>query len=236
MKGKEFIVISLFFSLFYFIDGRIRYVIRNGDGDQVLELNTNSNGKQVYKDSGSGAYKDLGVWDPSNETGWYMAGQRAQPSHGGLSGTIVMVKELRPKDNPRLLVEPTDFKQVWENRGGLAYDDIGVWEMECPTNYVWLGHISHGCDGCRWPKPSWYKTRVRCVHNTMVDECTLERNPLWTNEGDTANTKASFWNYDTRVANRFSGFYMTRAGSYDEPPNYNRKVYCFKQHEEIEDL
>lgn len=46
--------------------------------EQALELYLNSNGKQVYKDSGSLAYTDLGIWDPSNETGWLMAGQKAQ--------------------------------------------------------------------------------------------------------------------------------------------------------------
>lgn len=144
-----------------------------------------------------------------------------------------MVKELR--SNKNLLVEPNDFEKIWDDKGSIARGRVAVWEMVCPQNYRWLSHIAHGCDDCSWTKPSWYKTRLRCVHESMVDECTLEKTPLWTNRGDTADKKVSFWKYDTKVENRFSGYYMTREGTYDEPPTYNKKAYCFKQHEEIEE-
>ena len=129
-----------------------------------------------WEDRGSGADRDVALYEPVVAPGYWMIGGYAQRNYAEANGCVSIV---RPRDS-RLLAPPVDWVQVWADRGSGANQDGSIWRALPPgDDFVCLGVV--GQRGYDQPTPRNYA----CVHRCLVESVGASQS-VWTDAGSGA--------------------------------------------------
>ena len=93
----------------------------------------------IWNDAGSGADRDVSIWSLLDiENGFYHLGDMATASHNKPNIPALTVSAL----SPDALAQPTDYREIWNDRGSGADDDVRFLRMNNPTGYTCLGYLA----------------------------------------------------------------------------------------------
>ncbi|KAJ8042094.1 Natterin-3 [Holothuria leucospilota] len=186
----------------------------------------------IYDDSGTGAYKDVSIWHPSDvEYGYYPLGDVAVASHSAPTTSSLLVKEMAAG----ALSAPDSFTEIWNDRGSGGSYDVRIMQMNPPSGYTCLGHVAI-LGYSSTPDSNKY----RCVLSQYVTKGspTGTYDLIWLDRGSGAHQDVGFWgnrvsdsNLDALDANTFTSFnnHATPNGA----PNMLSGKYA-KNHQTVE--
>lgn len=179
-------------------------------------------------DTGSKASRDLTVYKPSVDSGWYWVGQYAQGDHNKPTGQTIIVKPLKPD----AVKPPTRFEQIWTDKGSGNSKDYSCWKPIPPVGYVALGHIMR-LQKDNYDAPSGNEiSGLVCVKSDLVSRAALATYSLWDDKGTTASKDCSLWAIKPKPGDVNSvidagTFYGEPAKSDNRPQN--PEAYCLKK-------
>ena len=101
------------------------------------------------------------------------------------------------------------------------------------AGYYALSDIAYGCRWCGWPKPEAYKSRVRCVHADLAEECYTTLAPIWTNRGGYERTAGSVWGVEVDEGVDDTGFWFGSATHSTQPQD--GRAHCLRRFEQVDD-
>ena len=96
------------------------------------------------------------------------------------------------------------------------------------TGFHTVGDIAYACDWCGWPKPGSYLSKLMCISDEMLRDCTFKPTPLWTNDGGWENQQGSVWEIDEGMSP--SPQFWRGNDGWGSMPNLGR-AYCLKEGE-----
>lgn len=197
-------------------------------GTPWLEVQYVRSGSLVKQgdDTGSGAKRDLTVYKPSIDSGWYWVGQYAQGDHNPPTGQTIIVKPL----NPDAVKPPIRFEQVWNDKGSVNSKDYSCWKPIPPTGYVALGHIMRLRTADYNPPSGEEISGLVCIHKDLVSSAALAGYSIWDDKGTWASQDCTLWPIKPRNINSAidaETFYGERAKSDHRPQNPD--IYCLKK-------
>ncbi|MEM1177533.1 MAG: Vps62-related protein [Acidobacteriota bacterium] len=168
------------------------------------ELVTSFEPTNLWWDKGSGADDDIAFWRVSPPSGYFAVGDYAQGNYGQPSGACLVVAS----DDPNALARPTDFQQVWNDKGSDSDEDGSLWIPIAPAGYVTLGCIAQrGYD-----TPT--RSDIRCVRSDLVTEGRFSQ-LIWADHGSGGDNDVSI--YGIRKADGTGLGYFMAQGNYDPP-------------------
>ncbi|MBI1731856.1 MAG: Vps62-related protein [Gammaproteobacteria bacterium] len=136
-----------------------------------------------WQDRGSGGLRDLALFQPESEPGYFIVGGHAQSNFDRPDDCALTVRA----DGGNLLVAPAGWDRVWRDKGTGAQMDGSIWRARPPDgDHVCLGDV--GQTGKDQPTVPQY----RCVHRCMVHSVRPAA-PLWTTESTGAETPAAVY-------------------------------------------
>jgi hypothetical protein len=179
-------------------------------------------------DSGSGASRDLTVYKPSVEPGWYWVGQYAQSDRNNPTGQTIILKPLKPD----AVKPPTRFEQIWTDKNSGNSKDYSCWKPIPPIGYVALGHIMRLRKDDYNPPSGDEISGLVCVKSDLVSRATLAVYSIWDDKGTKASQDCSLWAIKPKPGNVNSAidagtFYGEPAKSDNRPQNL--EAYCLKK-------
>lgn len=182
----------------------------------ALSVITASKLTRVYQDNGTGANKDLAVFQADLATipdNYYMIGQIAVPFHTNMlpESSVFLVAPLRYEE---VIKPPVGYNLFWKDVGTGGSQDGSFWQVVPPVGYVALGDVA--CDGYNQPSEEFTK-KFACIREDLVLPGLLNDDPLWTDKVSGGKTDVSLW----RVENGVHGPYGL-AGFFKVQPNYNK--------------
>jgi hypothetical protein len=131
-----------------------------------------------WQDEGSGGRRDLALFQPESEPGYYTIGGHAQTSYNQADDCSLTLHA----DDGNLLVAPAGWDRVWKDKGAGALMDGSIWRARSPdAEHVCLGDVAQA--GKDQPTVPQY----RCVHRCLVTGLKPTA-PLWTTENTGADT------------------------------------------------
>ena len=135
-----------------------------------------------YQDKGSGGLRDLALFDPQPEPGYFIVGGMAQSGYDSADDCVLSLRAGPGVEH--LLVPPAGWDRVWRDKGTGAHMDGSIWRARSPdADHVCLGDV--GQTGKETP----YVQGYMCVHRCLV-AMVPPTNPLWTTEGTGARDPA----------------------------------------------
>ena len=154
-------------------------------GDNVKTLLDNL----AFADHGSGAAKDLSVWDvtpPVTASGWKIVG------HAGVGGysmapSLVVVKA---GSDSAALAAPTSLtlKWQWDKGHGGAF-----FTPECSAGYSPLGSVATGKAAADVSKPSDFPSLVCVANKYLTEPASVKLSNLWTSQPTHFKMDGSAW-------------------------------------------
>ncbi len=182
----------------------------NGLSSEFFYIEMKVLNDRVWRDSGSGADKNVAFWKANPSPGFYTFGHYAtlfydiDPDRGQYAPVAICLK---PKPGYEyLLAEPVRFEKIWDDAGtGSDCDDCNVWRMVCPDGYVALGDIvsqegTPNIGSVRCIKKSAVNASGETVALvTKADYINLagkgeqEPQPFWNDKGSEADKDVSVW-------------------------------------------
>lgn len=177
-------------------------------------------------DSGSGASRDLTVYKPNVDSGWYWVGHYAQGDHNLPTGQTIIVKPLKPD----AVKQPVRFEPIWTDKGSGNRKNYSCWKPIPPTDYVALGYIMRlRTDDYNPPSEDEIQGLV-CVRKNLVSRAALAGYSIWDDKGTWATQDCTLWAIkpgDINSAIDAGTFHGERAKSNNRPQN--PEVYCLKK-------
>lgn len=162
-------------------------IVANTNGEPTLITSTTSNYTWIWSDVGSGSDKDCTVFRPApTVTGFYIVGDYAQGNYSGPSGTSLIVMAVNEDPHNPLLSKPSDYVQVWNDKGSHGDHDGAIWRPVAPDGYLALGCVANGGYG----KPDI--DNYRCVRKDLVTD-SLAGNLIWSDKGSHADEDVSLY-------------------------------------------
>jgi len=135
----------------------------------------------TWRDKGSGAYLDGYFFNPAlpSKSFFWIGGVALQDPNQGCV-TVVKISASNPKNAPKLLVPPLDWKLVWKDTDSGARQDGAFWTAVPPSkDFTCLGSIAQ----LGYKKPN--VPNYRCVHKYFVQKVSSST-IIWTDEGSDA--------------------------------------------------
>ena len=148
----------------------------------TFSLNTQQNCTQtlMWDDSGSGADLDGYFFTPTVKKTEYIIGGHASQKRRSKYHCVTTVSEptTNPKEAPKLLVAPKDWKQVWKDSGSGATRDGAFWKAIPPdNNYRCIGSVSQVGHNNKPNIPNY-----RCVHARLTEKINSSA-IVWSSKG-----------------------------------------------------
>ncbi|WP_435260545.1 Vps62-related protein [Streptomyces sp. 1222.5] len=142
---------------------------------------------KIYDDSGTGADDDVSVWRPQQQAaqGFWSLGDVAMDSHDEAPRNAFLVKE-----EGTVLAPPTDYREVWDDRGSGGDIDGSIWEPISPAGYTCLGAVATN----GYTKPSL--NAIRCLRSDLT--ILGKGSKVWDDAGSGADEDVSIWQADAR--------------------------------------
>jgi TPR repeat protein len=157
---------------------------------QRLEVTKTCEYKTVWKDSGSGADKDVVIFIPTPKSDYFAIGGFA--TNSPKKEKIGCVTSVKPDSknltgSRQLLANPIDWKLIWTDKGSGAKADGSVWNAVPPNkNFVCLGSVGQSGYG----KPNL--PNFRCVNTCLVEQKNTS-GVIWTDAGSGADKNLSLY-------------------------------------------
>ena len=136
-----------------------------------------------WQDEGSGGKRNVALFQPEPEPGFYLIGGHGQSNYDRPDDCALTLRA----GEGNLLVPPAGWDRVWTDQGTGARTEGSVWRARSPdTDHVCLGDV--GQAGRDQPTAQQY----RCVHRCLV---TSQRaaEPLWTTKNTGADEPFAFY-------------------------------------------
>jgi hypothetical protein len=141
----------------------------------------------TWNDAGSGANLDGYFFNPSlpSKSFFWIGGVGAQDENHRMCVTVVRKSASNPKNTPKLLVPPLDWKLVWKDQGSGAEKDGAFWTAVPPSNdFTCLGSIAQ----LGYEKPNF--PNYRCVHKDFVQKVSSS-SIIWSDEGSNSDKEVT---------------------------------------------
>ena len=152
------------------------------DSDKVaLTLYEITDTERIWKDSGSGADKDISSYRAIEPVDYFSLGDIGVPTHSKPSFSILAKAK---KDD--VLAAPTGYRQRWNDKGSGADKDVALYEPICSAGYIALGQVTISS---RCSQPSG--DDIRCVNSTYTVKGSWKF--LWDDSGSDADKDVSVW-------------------------------------------
>ena len=168
--------------------------IRTGDKeDPYLDIKIADSFSQVWSDVGSKAKMHCTVWRPNPYFGYFILGDYAQGNYDRAVGAPLIVKPVNDNPERPLLMPPTGWKQVWNDKHGGAKEDGSFWEPIPPMGYHALGHVAFPGN-----KPDDVPNipNFRCVLADSLWPTNVRKEPIWTDKGSGAKKDCTLFSVD----------------------------------------
>ena len=169
----------------------------------ALQILTTNEGKRIYGDQGTGAHRDLTVFQPEIPEGFFMVGHYGQPNYQNMNGTVPLIKPL----DPTAVAPPSTFESMYNDQGSGGDQDVTFWRVIAPPGYVALGDIVNIGYG---PPPASIKEIYRCVRADLVKQGVINRS-VWTDGGSGASQDGSVW-YVQPTTQGITGYFKVQRG------------------------
>lgn len=171
----------------------------------------------AYNDRDTDAKRDVTVYRPVPQSGYYPVGYYAQGDYSSPTGYVLTVQGDVGAGQP--LAYPIDYLQVWNDRGSGGKYDGAFWRPIAPSGYVALGGV---ITGENYPKPAL--TAVVCVRSDLVVPGKIGAQ-IWRDSGSGAKLDVSVWGIVPNADGMYSGCFFPY-GSYSTP---TLPVYVLKR-------
>lgn len=199
-------------------------IIYSSDGVSI-GINFTDQFVEVWTDKGSDGKYDGSFFrvDTSKiPAGYYALGDLSKQGHQDPTGihAIAIVRAVAGD----ALKEPTDYKEVWTDKGSDADQDVSVWEPIPPAGYVAMGYITQQGH----EKPS--TDRIRCVKSNLVVAASVDEF-IWDSRGSGSDEEFSTWSIATESAD--AGWIFFSAKTFighdsTSKPSSNPCTYVFR--------
>ncbi|WP_435271369.1 Vps62-related protein [Streptomyces sp. 1222.5] len=153
--------------------------------ESALTIKPMSSFIKVYDDRGTGAHNDIAIWRPNERLypGFRSLGDIAMDTHEVVPQNTFLVKDVG-----NVLAAPSDYREVWNDKGSGGDLDGSIWEPVAPAGYTCLGAV--GVAG--YGKPSL--NAMRCVRSDLTVAGRASK--VWDDAGSGAVGDASVWQAD----------------------------------------
>ena len=138
----------------------------------------------VWRDAGSGARRDFGVWRPVGRNGYYPVGDvaNASPWQGD---------RYPPPDFDTVLVKggkpPVNYRMVWNSAGSHSDQAFSAWTPVPPSGYRCLGDVGSTSLDIMPPLDAVHCLPEKCVVETEIKQ------KIWDDRGSGARLDFSAW-------------------------------------------
>lgn len=123
---------------------------------QIIDRST-----EVWDDNGSGADRDISIWQPTPPSGYYSFGHMLHKEKNPSSHEMPITIVVRPRPGyENLLARPIGYEEVWNDAGSGADRDVRIFRIKCPSGYKALGMVAS--NGARQPNDP----NCRCIRET----------------------------------------------------------------------
>ena len=134
--------------------------------------------RQMWSDKGSGAERDVTLYEPVVAPGYSAVGGYAQQNYDAPHGCVLVLRA----HEEGLMAPPAGWTPLWTDEGSGGGADGSLWQGVAPSDdYVCLGAVANR--GYRAPETTHYA----CVHRCMVTSVPAT-SPIWTDEGSGAHS------------------------------------------------
>lgn len=141
--------------------------------------------------SGNGSRRNVCLWHPNAQGNLKPLGTYANPAgYTQFNGTRAsLLVGSNPNTNPSkpAVARPTDFFQIWTDRGAYGKHNGSIWRPIAPAGYETLGDVGQ----YNWDKPS--VDVVWCVRSDLVGYGKFPAGTLWDDGGSGGYTDAYLW-------------------------------------------
>ena len=148
------------------VETSVPYSIHTGgQGHPTLHVSYTNDYDFIWSDKGSHASADCSVWRPVlvPGQGYFIIGDHAQGNYHAAAGTALVVKPVNDDPDRPLLMPPTDWVEVWNNKNSRGGADGSVWAPLPPAEYHALGHVATA----GYEKPDI--ATFRCVREDLLE-------------------------------------------------------------------
>ena len=135
--------------------------------------------KLAFADHGSGAAKDLSVWDVAPAVaaaGWKIVGHAGEGGYGTASSLVV----LKAGSDSAALAAPTSLTLNWQwdtTHGGAFFTPV------CSTGYTALGSVATDKEATASSKPSDFPGLVCVANKYLTGPTSAKLSNVWTSQG-----------------------------------------------------
>ena len=173
-------------------------VIRTGEGQPTLQLNTTANYNWIYNDDGTLADRDVTIWRPQpSDASYFIIGDYAQGNYSPAVGASLIVRPINDDPANPLIKAPVDFSLVWNNHGAWGGYWGSIWYPVPPDGYITIGFVASS----DYDKPKL--TNFACLRRDLC-ELTDGGEGIWSDEGSGANMNVTLFSI-VGVPNAFVG-------------------------------
>jgi hypothetical protein len=177
----------------------------------ALNVQTTYKAQRIYTDSGTGADKNLSIWEPTLPKGYFMIGHYAQQNHDGIVGGPIPI--IKPVD-AKAIAAPVGFTQVYADHGTGGKQDMSLWIPTPPSdNYVSMGTVA----SLGYEAPKHLLSKYACIRKDLVlqGEFTQE---IYNDRGSGGKQDLTIWGLQPRLDSPGqTGFFVAENG-YQKPP------------------
>ena len=150
-----------------------------------IHIKTVNTFELAWSDKKSGGKRNGSFYNPSNiPIGYSSIGSYGQGDYNKPTGSVVVVKE--NDSSSGALKHPTDFIQVYQDKGSGAGKNGSFWLPVAPEGYCAMGLLC--VEG--YAKPS--NSTVVCLHEDLVDPGAVGT-LIWDDEKTGAHEDGGFW-------------------------------------------
>jgi len=141
--------------------------------------------KKVWDDKGSGADDDVSIWKAKVPRDHKAVGQVVVKSYAQPSISYV-IKATKKADN-NALVLPVSYDKIWDDSGSGADDDVSIWRVVCPGDYVALSNIA--TDGSKPTSGSIYCIKSKYTY----PQSSANWKQVWADHGSGASDDVTIY-------------------------------------------
>lgn len=146
----------------------------------------------VWSDTGSGAARDVTLWNPRAQGNLKPLGSVGISNYNDLNGKrgsllIGLVPGVNPPGGKPALVSPTGYTQIWTDRKSGGKHDGSFWRPTAPSGYVSCGDVC--ANGHSAPSTNL----IWCVRADLVRDGTLRASSYWDDKKSGASSDVSCW-------------------------------------------
>ena len=158
-----------------------------------LAFKTTSDFTEMWRDEGSGALSDGAFYRTNPPPGFFSIGDYGQNNYDTPSGPVIVVQAGEDDVDAPLLVAPTGYRQISNDKGSGADQDGSFWLPLAPEGYVSIGCVVQS--GYDEPDLDNY----RCIRADQVEQGTLGGLIYKDLASGATQDMANYWLNDTNV-------------------------------------